>query len=52
MDSIFMNSGNSKSSDPHRWLLNLSNKMNLKRKDKYVTLSNFKISAPTWNEEF
>ena len=50
--------------------LNHSDKINLKRSDKYVALSNlsiyytwenvkksyknnkFKISAPTWNEEF
>ena len=35
-----MNSGNSKTSYPHRLLLNLSDKINLKRSDKYVTLSN------------
>ena len=34
MDTIFMNSKNSKTSDPHRLLLNLSGKMNLKRNDK------------------
>ena len=33
-----MNSGNSKTSDPHRLLLNLSDKINLKRKDKYSAL--------------
>ena len=65
-----MNSGNSKTCDPHRLLLNFSDKINLKTSDKYVALSNlsiyytwknmrksyknnkFKISAPTWNEEF
>ena len=70
MDTIFMNSKNSKTSDPHRLLLNLSDKVNLKRSDEYVALSNlciyhawknikmsyknnkFKISAPTWHEEF
>ena len=70
MDTIFMNSENSKTSDPHRLLLNLKDKINLKRSDKYVALSNlsiyytwknakkpyknnrFKISAPTWKEEF
>ena len=31
MDSIFMNSGNSKTFDPHRLLLNLSDKANLKQ---------------------
>ena len=38
-----MNSGNSKTSNPHRLLLNLSDKINLKRSDKYVALSNFSI---------
>ena len=65
-----MNSENSETSDSHRPLHNLSNKINLKRSDKYVALSNlsiyytwknikkscknnnFKISGPTWNEEF
>ena len=31
MDTIFMNSDNSKTSDPHRLLLNPSDKINLKR---------------------
>ena len=68
MDTIFMNSENSKTSDPHRLLLNLTDKIDLRRKDKYIALSNlsiyytwknikksnkiFKISAPAWNEEF
>ena len=43
MVTIFMNSGNSKTSDLHRLLLNLSNKTNLKRNDKYVALSNLSI---------
>ena len=43
MDTIFMNSENSKISDPHRLLLNLLDKLNLKRSDKYVALSNFSI---------
>ena len=65
-----MNSKNSETSDPHRLLLSLTDKINLKKSDKYVALSNlniyytwkiikksykndkFKISAPTWNEEF
>ena len=65
-----MNSRNSKTSDPHRLLLNFSDKINLKRSDKHVALSNlyisytwknikkviqnnkFKISGPTWIEEF
>ena len=40
MDTIFMNSENNKISDPRRILLNLSNKINFKRSDKYVPLSN------------
>ena len=36
MDTIFLNSGNSKTSDPHRPLLNLSHKLSWKRSDKYV----------------
>ena len=43
MDTIFMNSENSKASDPHGLLLNLSNKIDLRRKDKYVVLSNLSI---------
>ena len=35
--------GNSKTSDPRRQLLNLSDEMNLKRSDKYVALSNLSI---------
>ena len=34
MDTIFMNSENSKSSDPHRLLINLSQKIDLKGSDK------------------
>ena len=70
MDTIFMNFKNSKTSDPRRLLLHLTDKISLERKDKYVTLSNFsinyawqnitkshknnkfKISVPTWIEEF
>ena len=33
MDAIFMNSENSKTSEPHRSLLNLAYKINLKRSD-------------------
>ena len=70
MNTIFVNSENSKIFDSHRLLLNLTDKVGLRRKDKYIALSNlsiyytwknikksyknnkFKISAPTWNEEF
>ena len=40
MDTIFMNSENSKTSEPHKLLLNLTDKTNLERSDKYVALSN------------
>ena len=35
MDTIFTNSKNSETSNPPRLLLNLSNKINLKRSEKY-----------------
>ena len=38
-----MNYENSKTSDLHRLLLNLLDKINLKRSDKYVALSNLSI---------
>ena len=38
-----MNSENSKTSDPHRLLLNLSEKINLRRSDKSIALSNLSI---------
>ena len=42
-----MNSENSKTSDAHRLLLNLTDKIHLKRSDKYVALSNLSIYY-TW----
>ena len=65
-----MNSKNSRTSELLLLLCNLTDKIDLRRKDKYIALSNlsnyytlknvkksyknneFKISAPTWNEEF
>ena len=38
-----MNSKNSKSSDPHRLLLNLTDKIDFRIKDKYIALSNLSI---------
>ena len=43
MTTIFMNSENNKTSYPHRLLLNLSDKIDLKRSDKYVASSNISI---------
>ena len=70
MDTTFMNSENSRTSEYHVSVLNLTDKLDLRRGQKTVALSNvsiyytwkntkssynnnkFKISAPTWNEEF
>ena len=71
MDTIFMNSENSKISEPHILKLKLTDKLNLRLDKKVIALSNcisiyytwnniknsynnnkFKISAPTWNQEF
>ena len=70
MDTIFMTSENSKTSEHHVLVLKLTDKLDLRRGQKTVALSNlsiyytwknikssynnnkFKISAPTWNEEF
>ena len=70
MDTIFMNSENSKTSEPHILILKLTDKLDLRRGEKIIALSNlsicytwknikssyknnkFKISAPTWNDEF
>ena len=35
-----MNSGTGKTSDPHRLLVNFSDKINFKVRDKYFALSN------------
>ena len=70
MDTIFMNSENSKSSEYRVLVLKVTDKLDFRRIQKTVVLSNlniyytwknikssnnnnkFKISAPTWNEEF
>ena len=70
MDTIFMNSENSRTSKYHVLVLKLTDKLDLRRGQKSVALSNlniyytwknvkgsynndkFKISAPTWSEEF
>ena len=47
--TVFMNSRNSKTSDPYKLLLlNLLDKINLKRRDQYVALSNINIYYYTW----
>ena len=70
MDTIFMNSENSKTPESHILKLSLTDKLNLRLDKKFIALSNlsiyytwnnikssynndkFKISSPTWNEEF
>ena len=66
MNTVFMDSKNSKTSNSHRLLLNIWDKTILERSDKYIALSNilicytrnsyknneFKIPAPTWKEKF
>ena len=69
MDTIFMNSENSKTSEHNVLVLKLTDKLDLRRGQKTVALSNlsiyytwknvkssynnkFKISPPTWSEEF
>ena len=47
MNTIFMNSENSQTFDPHRLLLNLTDKIDLRKKDKYIALSNLSIYY-TW----
>ena len=70
MDTIFMNSKNSRTSEYNIFVFKLTDKLDLRRGQKSVTLSNlsiyytwknikssynnnqFKISAPTWSDEF
>ena len=70
MDTIFINSENSRTLKPHILTLKLTNKLDLRFGEKVIALSNlsiyytwkniksiynnnkFKISAPTWNDEF
>ena len=47
MNTIFMNSKKSKTSDPRRLLLNLTDKIDLRREDKYIALLNLSIYY-TW----
>ena len=47
MNTILMNSENTITSDPHRLSRNLTDRMDLRRKDKYIALSNLNIHY-TW----
>ena len=47
MDTIFMNSGNSKNSEPHVLILKLTNKLDFRIGEKTLVLSNLSIYY-TW----
>ena len=44
MDTIFMNSENSKTNEPHRFKLDLTDKRNLKNPNKNMALANLSIT--------
>ena len=68
MDKIFMNSENNRNFEYHVLVLKVTDKLDLRRGQKSIALSNlsimwknirspynnnkFKTSAPTWSEEF
>ena len=70
MNTIFMNSENSRTSEYHVLVIKLADKLDLRRGQKSIALTNlsiyytsknikssynnnkFKISAPTWSDEF
>ena len=47
METIFMNTENSKTSEPHKFRLSLSDKLNLKNSNKNIALGNLSIYY-TW----
>ena len=44
METIFMNTENSKTSEPQRFKLNLTDKLNLKNTNKNIAVANLSIS--------
>ena len=70
METIFINTENSKTSESNKFFYEFTEKLNLKNPNKNIALANlsiyytwkniksaynnnkFKISAPTWNDEF
>ena len=50
MDTIFMNSKDSGTPDPHRLSVNLTDKIYLKRSGKYVALTNLSLYCNTWKK--
>ena len=49
MDTIFMNSENSKTSETHVLILNLTDKLDLRISEKSIALSNLSIYYPWIN---
>ena len=47
METIFLNTENIKSNEPHRFVLNLSKRLDLRRLEKHVALQNLSIFY-TW----
>ena len=47
MKMTFMNTENSKTSDPHKFVLNLSQRLDLRSSNKHITLQNLSIYY-TW----
>ena len=47
MDAIFINSENSKTSHPHRLLLNLTDKVDIRRDEVSIALSNLSYTWKT-----
>ena len=43
MDTIFMNSENSRTSEPHVLILKLTDKLDLRRRQRSIALSNLSI---------
>ena len=43
METIFMNTGNSKTNEPHNFVLNLSQRLDLRSSDKHVAVQNLSI---------
>ena len=47
METIFMNTENSKRSEPHKFVLNLSQRLDFRSSDKHVALENLYVCY-TW----
>ena len=52
MDTIFINSENSKTSEPHVLILKLTDKLDLRRGEKNIALSNLSIYYTWKNKKF